>query len=159
MLSLSLAEEKDMSHIKLDAHPFSIDLFQQFLDSLYCQPSAFTEQNVFDLYYLAELYEAHGIVCHAFSFIEKLSAPALLQVVDRANEVGHFTFIKKISPLIDNISFDSAITLNEEALEVLSIQLQTVNAAKWLLKCLVKSFKHDDVTPEQVDGVLRNSLN
>ncbi|KAL0226864.1 hypothetical protein P9112_014188 [Eukaryota sp. TZLM1-RC] len=158
MFCSSFAEEKDMSHIKLHEHHISIDLFQQFLDSLYCQPLAFTEQNVFDLYYLAEYYEAQGIVSHAFSFIEKLPAPALLHVVHRANEVGHFTFITKISPLIDNISFDSTISLNEEALEVLSNHLQTVDAAKWLLKCLVESFKDGDVTPEQVDVILRNLI-
>ncbi|KAL0226947.1 hypothetical protein P9112_014271 [Eukaryota sp. TZLM1-RC] len=150
--------EQDMVHIELRALPISVHLFRQFLNSLYCQALAVTEQNVFDLYYLGEYFMVSEIVSYTFDFIKQLSAPALLQIVQRADEVDHFTFLQKISYLIDSVSFDNVVTLKQEALEVLSKQLKTVGAAKWLLKCLGESFNDGKISSDQIDEVIQNMV-
>ncbi|KAL0219560.1 hypothetical protein P9112_005213 [Eukaryota sp. TZLM1-RC] len=54
--------DRDLQRIEIDNLPIDVTIFQDFINSLYCQPLEITNQNVFDLYYIAEYFKAAEIV-------------------------------------------------------------------------------------------------
>ncbi|KAL0215920.1 hypothetical protein P9112_008104 [Eukaryota sp. TZLM1-RC] len=108
--------DRELYRVDLDDLPVDVDIFRQFLDSLYCQPLSITEENAFDLYYIAEFFKVEQIKSSTFSFIQNLSPPDLCHVITRADDCFHTTFIKECCPLLDKQTLVEPLVLKEETL-------------------------------------------
>ncbi|KAL0219516.1 hypothetical protein P9112_005169 [Eukaryota sp. TZLM1-RC] len=148
--------DRDRQRLEIDNLPIDVTIFQDFINALYCRPLEITNENVFDIYYIAEYFKTAEIVERAFSFIQHLSSPHLLNVIHRADECVHYSFIKKCCPLVDNLLLDRPLVLKEESFEVLSMNLTTTGSIKWMLLSLVESYVKVSISVEDVDQVLKN---
>ncbi|KAL0207059.1 hypothetical protein P9112_012770 [Eukaryota sp. TZLM1-RC] len=151
--------DRDLYRVDIDDLPVDVDLFRQFLDSLYCQPLSITKKNAFDLYYIAEFFKVEQIKSSTFSFIQNLSPPDLCHVITCADDCFHTTFIKECCPLLDKLSPIEPLVLKEETLWTLSKFLKTNCSIKWLLTSLVKSFIEGSIEVTDLQTVFQNSIN
>ncbi|KAL0219459.1 hypothetical protein P9112_005112 [Eukaryota sp. TZLM1-RC] len=150
--------DRDLQRLEIENLPIDVTVFQDFINALYCQPLEITNENVFDIYYIAEYFKAAEIVERAFSFIQHLSSSHLLNVIQRADECVHYSFIKKCCPLLDKLLLDRPLVLKEESFEVLSMNLTTTGSIKWMLLSMVDSYVKGSISVEDVDQVLKNSF-
>ncbi|KAL0227280.1 hypothetical protein P9112_014604 [Eukaryota sp. TZLM1-RC] len=148
--------EANSDRIVLQDLPIDVTVFQDFINALYCQPLEITNDNAFDLYYIAEFFGSAEIVERAFTFIQHLSSPHLLNVIQRADDCVHYSFIKKCCPLLDKLTLDRPLVLKEESFEVLSMNLTTTASIKWMLLSMVDSYVKGSNSVEDVDKVLKN---
>ncbi|KAL0219608.1 hypothetical protein P9112_005261 [Eukaryota sp. TZLM1-RC] len=148
--------DRDLQRLEIYDLPIDVTIFQDFINALYCQPLEITNENVFDIFYTAEYFKAVEIVERAFSFIQHLSSPHLVNVIHRADECVHYSFIKKCCPLLDKLLLDRPLVLKEESFEVLSMNLTTTGSIKWMLLSMVDSYVKGSISVEDVDQVLKN---
>ncbi|KAL0208079.1 hypothetical protein P9112_010666 [Eukaryota sp. TZLM1-RC] len=150
--------DRDLQRLELYDLPVDVTIFQDFINALYCHPLNITNDNVFDIYYTAEYFKAAEIVERAFSFIQHLTSPHLLNVIKRADECVHYSFIQKCCSLLNKLPLDRPLILKEESFEVLSMNLTTTDSIKWMLLSMVQSYVKGSISVEDVDQVLKHSF-
>ncbi|KAL0251222.1 hypothetical protein GEMRC1_000435 [Eukaryota sp. GEM-RC1] len=157
-----LAEDNDEDYDFTQKFGFSVELFEKFLDFVYCQSIDLNINNIFEYFHLAVYFQVECLqkFCADFLSSYSLSIDDVINLIKKAGDANDFYFVNKFKSILSKVSITTDSTPIRLPLSFIVnlLELMVFNNL-YLLKCAVFSYDSESSANEELISILRNFPN